>query len=119
MPPSPVLTSTEPNNVYVDMRRGGMAGKCYKLTHLGTESCQLLHYTNTKAFFSSPVDSRLIGCYLVNINQYTFVTLACQQVQAFRRGMLIPLQDLEGASRADQNHGVVMSMLHESSSSLY
>jgi len=119
VPPSQVLMTTEPNNVYVDMCGGGRGGKCYQLIHLADDSCQLLHYTNTSSFFTNPVDSRLIGCYLINANQYTFVTLTCQQVQAFRRGILIPLKDLEGATHEDQNKAVVMSVLHEPSSSLF
>ena len=119
VPPSQVLMTTEPNNVYVDMSQGGKSGKCYQLTHLERETCQLLHYTNTSPFFTSPVDSRLIGCYLINSNHYAFVTLTCQQVQTFRRGILIPLKDLEGAVREDQNRAVVMSVLHDLSSSHY
>ena len=117
--PKQVLTTTEPNNVYVDMSHGGRDGKCYQLRHLGNESCQLLHYTNSSPFFTSPVDSRLIGCYVVNANQYTYETYTCQQVQAFRRGILIPLKELEGAVSDDQNKAVVMSVLHEPGSSLY
>ena len=117
--PSQILTTTEPNNVYVDMSQGGKGGKCYQLTHLGTEACQLLHYTNIQPLFTSPVDSRLIGCYLVNCNQYAFVTLTCQQVQAFRRGILIPLKDLEGTVQEDRNKAVLMSLLHDPTSSHY
>jgi len=119
VPPSQVLMTTEPNNVYVDMSQGGKDGKCYQLTHLERETCQLLHYTNATPFFTSPVDSRLVGCYLVSSNHYTFVTLTCQQVQTFRRGILIPLKDLEGAVHEDQNRTVIMSVLHDPSSSHY
>jgi len=78
---APLGLTTEPNSVYVDMTQGGRGGKCYQLTHLGNELCQLLHYTNTVPFFTSPVDSRLIGCYVVNTNHCTFVTLTCQQAK--------------------------------------
>lgn len=119
VPPVQVLMTTEPNNVYVDMCGGGRGGICYQLIHVDDESCQLLHYTNSSPFFTSPVDSRLIGCYLININQYTLVTLTSHRVQAFRRGILIPLKDLEGAVHDDRNKAVVMSVLHEPSSSLF
>ena len=116
---APLGLTTEPNSAYLDMTQGGRGGKCYQLAHLGNELCQLLHYTNTVPFFTSPVDSRLIGCYIVNTNHCTFVTLTCQHVQAFRRGMLIPMKVLEGAVHDDQNEAIVMSMLHEPSSSIY
>jgi len=65
------------------------------------------------------VDSRLNGCYLVNSNQYVLVTFTCQQVQNFRRGILVLLKDLEGVIHEHQSIAIIMSVLHDPSSSHY
>lgn len=105
-----------PNNIYINIQED----KCYQAIMTRGESVTCIEYLEHCPFYTYPIDSRKIGCYCVQTNQYRYITVTTTYIMKCRRGMRVDLWKLEGMDGPEyEDISVFMSVLHDQDHCLF
>lgn len=84
------------------------------------ESVTCIEYVKHCPFYTYPIDSRKIGCYCVQTDNYQYITVTATYIMKCRRGMRVDLWKLEGMDGPEyEDISVFMSVLHDQDHCLF
>lgn len=110
------INTKAPNNIYINIQEN----KCYEAISTYRKSVTCIEYLQPSSFYTHPIDSRKIGCYRVQTNQYRYITVTVTYIMKWRRGMRVDLWKLEGMDEPEnENTSVFMSVLHDQDHCLF
>ena len=108
-PSAPQISVKPPNNIYVDVKWH----KFYEAISFHDDSILMKEYLQLEPFFTKPVDSSVIDCYLVKTSSWRFIYINVEEINKFRQGMRVDLSEFPGVSDPTLTScSLLMGLLH-------
>jgi hypothetical protein len=114
------IYTKRPNNIYFD----NVGHRCFEVRSMVASSvncykCQ--EYMGVQSLFIEPIDSKLIGNYRANSENWRIVNLTKDEVLGLRRGMLIEMEKMPGSwdDQPLKNVLLFISLLHNQQDAMY